>query len=658
MVRRFWRLRSRSNLNGGVCPRPPISNYKSTVCGIFGIVTERPRAEILEAVKRATGALAHRGPDDEGIEFVSDERHGLNVCLAHRRLSILDLSPAGHQPMRDRETGSWITYNGEVFNFREIRRGLESRGLKFESDSDTEVLLKSYGRFGNESIAGWRGMFAFGLWDEGDRRLSLVRDRLGIKPLYYFQDERTFLFSSEIRALLSTGLVPRKLSEAALDSYLAFGSVQQPLTIIENVYAVLPGHWLSLKDWQIESAPYWQLQAGADSGALPDERAISEEIRELSLESVKLRLVSDVPVGVFLSGGIDSSAVVALIRRVTAGEIKSFSVCFKEQEFSEQSYAEQVARQYRTDHRSILLTEGEILSRLPAALRAMDQPSIDGINTYVVSESAARAGLKVAISGLGGDEVFAGYSFFRTIARDERLRAQVKHLPLRLRRAAAVAISTVAATHRADKLSALLAGGQLNEHSVRLHRQLFAGEQRRQLLGRQGLDYDDQSTLDQWTARQFANCAGADPINQASALDLGGYLSNTLLRDTDAMSMAHGLEVRVPLIDHRLVERALQIPGRIKLRQGHPKWLLVEAAGDLPREIVYRPKRGFELPFKNWLQRALRPEVEEIFRSDRLADLLDSDSVWSVWRSFLEGRTTWSRAWSLYVLEKWANLNL
>ncbi|QQS44850.1 MAG: asparagine synthase (glutamine-hydrolyzing) [Acidobacteriota bacterium] len=624
------------------------------MCGIFGIVTSRSQAEIREAVVRAVGSLSHRGPDDEGIEFI--EAGDLRVAFGHRRLSILDLSAAAHQPMFDRGAGNLITYNGEVFNFREVRRELEARGLRFESESDTEVILKGYGLLGERAIESWRGMFAFGFWDAAKRRLTLVRDRLGIKPLYYFHDGETFIFASEVRSLLATGLIERRLSGAALDGYLSFGSIQQPLTAIEKIYEVLPGHSLVFENGRVSSRPYWELRAGAEDGSKVGEEAVLESVREVLEESVRLRLVSDVPVGAFLSGGIDSSAVVSMMRRATNGEIRTFSVCFREEEFSERRYAERVAERYGTSHRSVLVTGEEILSSLPKALGAMDQPSIDGINTWVVSEATARAGLKVAVSGLGGDELFAGYGYFRTIARDEYLRAQVSHVPAGLRRAAAVTISAVTAGHRAGKLSALLRGEQLDRHAVHLHRRLFTREQRDRLLRRDRPA--DLQMLDGWSQRQLGNCATADPVNQASALELGGYMSNTLLRDTDSMSMSHGLEVRVPLIDHRVVERMLELPGRIKLRPGTPKWLLVGAAGDLPDEIVHRPKRGFELPFKVWLAGPLRDRVTEAIESARMNELFRKEALLDLQRGFEQGRVTWSRLWSVVVLDEWLRVNL
>jgi asparagine synthase (glutamine-hydrolysing) len=624
------------------------------MCGIFGIVTTKPRSEMTEPVNRALNALAHRGPDDRGLEFISDERDGLTVAFAHQRLSVIDPSPAGHQPMRDEATGDWITYNGDVFNFRDLRRELVARGLRFRSESDTEVLLKGFGARGRDAIADWRGTFSFGFWDARRRSLTLVRDRLGIKPLYYYHDGDTFIFASEVRALLATGLTQRKISPPALDSYLAWGAIEQPLTIVENVYAVLPGHVLEFKDGRARTEAYWELRADKQN-KVRDERELIEEMGALLADSVKSHLVSDVPVGVFLNGGIDSGSVMALASRGVKSPIKSFSLCFEGQGLGEEDRAEKIARRYGADHYSIPVTEAEILSTLPEALRAMDQPSIDGLNTFLVSQAAAGEGMKVALSGLGGDEVFAGHDFFRSIVREEQMRNRVKSTAPRLRKAAASALVAFSSSDRAAKLSALLRSDQLNEHSVKSHRHLFTPGQRLALMLANG---GASPAVEDWNVRQMSNCATADAINQASALELGGYLGNSLLRDTDSMSMAHGLEVRAPLIDHKVVEKALTVPGKLKLRRNEPKWMLVDAVGDLPREVARGPKRGFELPFKSWLAGALRERIESSLWSPQLAKLLSITAMQEVWSDFLRGRASWSRVWSFYVLGEWAGMNL
>lgn len=625
------------------------------MCGIIGIVSIRSHAEICDAITRGTRSLVHRGPDDEGIEFLTDEQSPVTVAFGHRRLSIQDLSPAGHQPMHDEATGNWITFNGEVFNFREIRPSLEQHQIRFQSDSDTEVILKDFGLRGLDAVQEWRGMFALGVWAPDHRRLTLIRDRLGIKPLYYYYDGQSFLFASEVRALLKTGLVPRKLSRAAVESYLTYGSVQQPLTIIENVYSVLPGHWLTFERGEIKTGAYWELHPAL--APIKDERELVEEIRATLIESTRLRMIADVPVGAFLSGGIDSSAVVSLMRRVTTGTIRTFSVYFNEKEFSEYAHAEKVARQFETEHHPILVTEDDILAKIPKALAAMDQPSMDGINSYIVSEATAQSGLKVALSGLGGDEVFAGYHYFRTIARDEQLRKKVSKVPLPVRRAAAGALSAVANSNRATKLAGLLGSNELNTHSLFLYRQLFTESQRQHLLNRNGYNREqrthDWQVHGQWEKQRSALCGSADSINQASCFDLSGYMSDTLLRDTDTMSMAHSLEVRVPLIDHRVVEQLLSVPGPEKIRSSTPKWLLVEAVGDLPESIVNRPKRGFEFPFKQWLLGALREEAKATLSETRLQSIFQQDAPKSLWTEFEAGRVSWTRVWSLWVLSRY-----
>jgi asparagine synthase (glutamine-hydrolysing) len=624
------------------------------MCGIFGIVTTKSRSELIEPVSRALSAMAHRGPDDHGVEFISDEREGLTVVFAHHRLSVLDLSPAGHQPMRDEATGDWITYNGEVFNFRDVRRELVARGLRFRSESDTEVILKGFSARGRDAIADCRGMFAFGFWNAQRRSLTLVRDRLGVKPLYYCHEGDTFIFASEVRALLATGLAPRKISPFALNSYLTWGSVEQPLTIIENVHAVLPGHILEFKDGRVGVEAYWELRADKQN-KVRDERGLIEELGALLADSVKSHLVSDVPVGVFLSGGIDSSSVMALASRGVESPIRSFSVCLNEREFGEAGCAEHVARAYGADHHSVLVTEDEILSSLPKALRAMDQPSINGLDAFIVSQAAAGAGMKVALSGLGGDEVFVGDDLFQAVAREEGAPNRVKAAAPRLRKAAASAIGAFSSSDSAARLSAMLRGENLEGHSVKLRRPLFTAGQRLALMLAGG---GASPAVESWNDRQMSNCAAADPINRASALELGGYLGNALLRDIDTMSMAHGLEVRVPLIDYRVVEKMLAVPGQLKLRRKEPKWMLLDAVGGLPREVADRAKRGFELPFKNWLAGALRDRIESALWSPQLTKLLSITAMQEVWSDFLKGRASWSRVWSFYVLGEWAGMNL
>ena len=350
---------------------------------------------------RMTSHLAHRGPDDKGISSVSC--NGGHLVLGHTRLAILDLTQAGHQPMFDPGTGNWITFNGEIYNYRELRARLSDQDRPWVSETDTEVILRAYSKWGLECLQHLRGMFAFAIWDRQRQVLILARDRLGIKPLYYYSHEGLFLFSSEVRSLLASGLVPRELDPVALHEYLAYQSVPAPRTMVKDVKALLPGTWMEVGvDGETRAQPYWDLLKDRDSEAteasLPEGR---KRVEQLLQDSIALHLVSDVPVGVFLSGGIDSSALVALMRKAGI-DPRTFSVAFSESNFDEARHARQVANHFGAEHTEIKLSEQDLLDQLPDALLAMDQPTGDGINTYVVSRAVRSAGVKVALSGLGG----------------------------------------------------------------------------------------------------------------------------------------------------------------------------------------------------------------------------------------------------------------
>ena len=628
------------------------------MCGIVGVATRRGRDEAVEAVQRGLKALGHRGPDDEGwavIEEGRESRGGADwtVCFGHRRLSILDPTPAGHQPMRDEERGDWITYNGEVFNHQQLRETLAAEGVRFHSRTDTEVVLKSFGRDGARALRTWHGMFAFGFWEAATERLSLVRDRLGIKPLYYYVGEERFVFGSEVRALLATGLVPRRLSGRAVEQFLAYGSVEAPLTIIEGVQSVLPGQRVDFVRGEVRAESYWKPSPlGAEQTALTD-ASLVEEVRGLALEAVRLWRVSDVPISLFLSGGIDSGALLSLLRQSSNEPIHSFCLRFEGEGSDEGAVAEAVARQYGAIHRTVTRTEEEARTQLKRAVAALDQPSIDGINTWFLSEAVSEAGFKVALSGLGGDEGFLGYGFFQTLRRDERWRRWGEMVPGAIREVLAALLVRLP-LGRTAKLEALLRGEAAGVSTVRLHRQLFTSTQRERLLGRERRGSETSS----WVDELAAGWSEADPINLASAIEMSGYLPNTLLRDTDTMSMAHGLEVRVPFLDHRLIERLLELPGRVKLRAGAKKWLLVAAAGDLPEMVTQRRKQGFELPFDRWLRGALREEMVEALASSTWEGWLDRRAANEVWEGFLARRLSWSRVWALYVLREWVERHL
>jgi asparagine synthase (glutamine-hydrolysing) len=596
-------------------------------------------------MERLSAALRHRGPDDDGL--VQLDTPGAAVGLCARRLAIQDPSPLGHQPANSPLTGSWICFNGELYNAPELRRTLEAMGHRLRGHCDTEIALHAYDAWGAGCLDRFRGMFAMAVWDGPNHRLFLARDRLGIKPLYYARRGDGFWFASELRALLAAGVVSPALSTEGLGSYLATGAARDPLTVLRDVRLLPPGHFGFVDTAGIELNQYWSLTGAFERAAPPrPRRAVVGQLRGMLEEAVRLHLVSDVGLGVFLSGGIDSSALVGLVARVAEQPPRTVSVVFPQQRFSEERHIRVVVERFGTRHTQVVLDEVEMLKQVPAAVSAMDQPTFDGANTYVVSGQARAAGLKVALAGLGGDELFAGYDSFRIVPRLEVLR---RLLPAPARPlASGLTLRAMGDTDRARKLASWLRLGEPGQSALGLRRELFSRAAVARLLGCPPAPASHPEPPASW----------ADPANQTSFLELDQYMRNILLRDTDVMSMAHGLEVRVPFLDHELVGFVAGLPGAQKVHGPTPKPLLVEALRDLlPAEVVNRRKMGFVLPFGHWLRGALRERIESALLDPGfggpLTGLLDHAAVAEIWRRFLDGRTEWVRPWSIYALKAW-----
>jgi len=628
------------------------------MCGICGWWEQHDAASTAPLVAMLRQMIP-RGPDDEGWTEVHP-RSGGGLLLGARRLAIQDLSLAGHQPMKDPLTGTWLVFNGEIFNFQELRKELEARGCIFHSQGDTEVMLAGYREWGEKFIERLRGMFAFALWDSQRQTLLVVRDRLGIKPIYYAALPGRLVFASELRAVLASGLVSRDLDVTGLDTFLKFGAVQEPSTMVRGVRLLPAGCLLrwSAGNFQIER--YWDLPAAT----LPlngDRRVRAEHVEALREEldtAVRLRLVSDVPLGVFLSGGLDSTVLAAIAARHSS-RLKTFTLTFAEEEFAEGMMAKQVARLLGTEHHEITIAQGDLLRALPDAVAAMDQPTVDGINTYMVSRVTKQAGVTVALSGLGGDEQFAGYRSFRMVPRMEWTERSV---PSWIRRTAGNSVSPfLGGSSRGQKMALWLAGRDAFPHPFYLSRLILSPAQIARILRPERLLEIEFGVSGVEFARQQRLIARHDAVNRVCCLELLVYLRNTLLRDTDSMSMAHSLEVRVPLLDHRVMERVLQLPGRWKLDGRQRKPLLVVAAGrELPAKILHQSKRGFEFPWDQWLRGELRPAVEAALASPGtvLESALDWQQVRNLWTGFLAGRHHWSRVWMFCVLQQWASQNL
>jgi asparagine synthase (glutamine-hydrolysing) len=510
-------------------------------------------------------------------------------------------------------------------------------------------------------------MFAFGLWDAQRRELFLARDRLGVKPLYYYSDEGTFVFASEVRALLASGLVPRRLDPLGLGEYLTYQSVPAPRTLIHGVRALPPGGWLVVdRTGRVTHGCYWDLLENAAPEASGVNAGYSRRrVADLLRESVALHLVSDVPVGAFLSGGIDSSAVVGLMREV--GHVPhTFSVAFSERGYDETRHARSVAARFRTDHTEILLREHDLLAQLPEALGAMDQPTGDGVNTFVVARAVRAAGITVALSGLGGDELFAGYPSFRRLSRTANLFRTWGRAPGPVRALAAHTVQVLGRSSvGASKAAAMLASPGNLANLYPLTRQVLSPGQRQALLtqawSRPLEEHADPYV--QLLEAAYRDSPHAGVLASISYAEGRTYMHDVLLRDTDQMSMAHGLEVRVPLLDHLLVEYVMGLSDAHKRPRGTPnKRLLVESLGGLlPDDIVHRPKQGFRLPFDVWMHDHLRRFCEERLGPGGLGgrEIFEPAAVRALWTAFLTRRpdASWSRLWVLVVLEEWLERN-
>ncbi len=634
------------------------------ICGVIGIESTDTSGQI---VRRMTAAMLHRGPDDEGLLLAP------RVAIGMRRLSIVDL-PGGSQPMWNEAGTLAVVFNGEIYNFRELRAELESFGHRFRTRSDTEVIVHAYEQWGQRCGEKLRGMFAFAVVEmPGGRtgaseRVFLARDPLGIKPLYYAVVDGSLLFASEVRCLLASSRIPPRIVAGQLPGYLLFGSVCEPETLIEGISSFPPGHSMTVSaDTPVaDPAPYWTFvrnPAAEISRRQPGDRiaVTSERIRSLLENSVASHLIADVPVGVFLSSGIDSTALAALASRARPG-VHTFTVAFPDAQFSEAGMARRTAQLLRTEHTELTLSDSEMVARLDEAVAAFDQPSMDGINTYFVSWAARQAGLKVALSGLGSDELFGGYATFRNTTKIERIAALARAVPSPVRKAIAGGLGrSTDPSHAIDKFAKVAAAWidpDALPHSYFFTRLLFP-PQVAFVGGRDALWQSQRSS--RWLSESARQAASFDLFTAVSWLELRSYLLNTLLRDTDAMSMRHSLEVRVPFLDTPLVECILSLPQSVKLNSSRPKALLVRALGDLlPEEVIQQPKRTFTFPWERWLRGELGHRVFAGLKewSPALEPYVKREFALAVWDTFHRGRATWSRPWSLYVLNEWAKRNI
>ncbi len=625
------------------------------MCGIAGVMYADRERPVDPGILKAMGdSIAHRGPDSEGFWIEP------GIGLAHRRLSIIDLE-GGRQPIGNEDGSIQVVFNGEIYNYQGLRRELEAGGHRFQTNSDTEVLVHLYEEMGDGLVERLRGMFAFALWDRPRRRLVLARDRLGIKPLYVYRNAETLLFGSELKAILAHPGIPREIDPEALEGYLALGMVSGRRTIFRQIEKLPPAHVLTVSSDHLSIAPrrYWELRIEPDEHLSMGDW--EEAIRAKVVEATRLHLIADVPVGAFLSGGIDSSIVVGLSAGATQGQLQTFSIGFNEERFSELPHARMIAERFGTGHTEQIVTP-DAVSLLDELTHHYDEPFADSsaIPTYLVSRLASQH-VKVVLSGDGGDEAFGGYARY---AHDLKEAAIRRRLPAWFRRSIVRQLGH--AWPKADWLPRPLRAKTLltnlsldagpayaNTLSLcrpPLRRLLIDPDLRRQLNG-----HDPGKEI--WES--YNRVRAEDDLGGMIAADTSVLLPDDFLVKVDRASMAHGLEVRPPLLDHELLELAARVPSRWKVHGGETKWILKRAFADLlPEKILRRPKQGFEIPIDAWLRGPLRP-IFELTVLDPIApisDLVDQPLVRKIYDAHLAGVSRLgSVLWSLLVLAKWSD---
>lgn len=592
------------------------------MCGIAGIVSvDAGRLDVRPALDAMQAALRHRGPDGMGQWHSSS---GV-ASFAHTRLAVIDLSPAGHQPMSTPDGRFTIVFNGEIYNFRELRRSLELEGVQFMTHSDTEVILRAYEARGEACIKQLRGMFALAIWDERERECLLARDRFGIKPLYYQAAHERLLFGSEVRALLGSGLVARDLDAQAVYGYFRSGSVPEPRTLLRTVKCLEAGQVGCWRDGRLDSRRYWDLRFGTAPISTGEAAASA---RATLLDSVDHHFIGDVPVGILLSGGIDSTALVALAHATGRTGVRTITMSLPGSQDDEGASARRVARHFGTSHENYPVDAVVGRSLFEQFVCAADQPSVDGLNTFAVSGFARARGLKVVLSGLGADELFGGYPSFRTVPRMARW-DQLLDQAGPFRRALGRTIEGLSPSARSRRLGDMLAQspGLLSAYTT--FRGIFSrGEAR--ALTRHYAGETDGELGDDATGKEAPAPSAADEV---SRLELTRYVRNQLLRDSDVMSLAWGLELRTPFLDAGVVDAVAQVPAPVRLAAG--KRLLVEAVPEVPEWVRCQPKRCFQFPFGQWLDGEWRDVFAEVDRTSPVPT------------------GTWYRKWSVFMFERW-----
>ena len=588
------------------------------MCGIAGVFSFHDEAQPLDLRH-----LSHRGPDSSGAWWSGDRR----CWLGHTRLAILDLSPTGAQPMTDPATGNVIVFNGEIYNHLTLRRELEALGAVFAGSSDTETLLAAYRLWGEAMLPRLKGMFALAIYDQASASLFLARDRLGIKPFYYWRGKGTFVFASEIRGIVRSGGL--QTTRESITAYLQWGCCPHSALLYPEVFELPVGSHLRVSSGpEAQPVAYWPPARFSNTAPAGGRPALVRRTRELLEAAVHEHILSDVPVACFLSGGIDSSVITALAARELHRELHTFSVGFEDAAYDESQYARLIAKRYQTDHTEIRLSSDEVIETVKEAVMKMDLPSMDGVNSYIVAKEVAKKGFKVALAGVGGDELFGGYPQFRAVSR-------LKYLALAPQFLLDFALRLKKGRHFLTDVPRRMDAGLFDQWTRRAwHAALLQGAG----LSPRAIPEEPRPELH-------------DDFARISWSELSHYLRDMLLRDSDQMSMAVSLEVRVPFLDHELVEFALGLPASAKERPAQVKSLLIEATADLlPVEVYQRKKMGFELPMAEWIRGPLKDFVRTGLEHTEERGIFSENHTRDLYNSFVAGKLRWTKLWAAVVL--------
>jgi len=640
------------------------------MCGICGKINIEGKEIHRALISRMNSVLSHRGPDDEGI-YIKSRSPGIShqlvsVGLGHKRLSIIDLSEAGKQPMSNEDKSLWMVFNGEIYNYRNLKKELEQKGHHFTSHTDCEVIIHLYEQEGIDCIKRLNGMFAFSLWDSKNQTLFLCRDRLGIKPLFYSWDGKSLIFASEIKSILCDPKVPKKIDWNALNLYLTFNYIPAPYTIFEKIKKLNPGYYIILRNKDLEIKQYWDIKRNTEPivNGVKDIETYKKILFDLLENAVRMRMIADVPLGAFLSGGIDSSIIVGLMSRASDLPVNTYSIGYKDMPmFDETRYAREVAKFHHTNHHEIKLTSKDVLNVIPEVLTCFDEPFADSsaIPQFIVSRETKKH-VKVALSGDGGDELFAGYRMYS----GEYLYSRYKLLPRALRKKLIEPLLLSLPDSR-DKYfleylrraKKFIAGAEDRfEDRFFSWNEIFSRELRENLLKQKIMKFEEFNLdLGKGMVLKKLSSSEDDNINRMLYVDLKYSLPNDMLTKVDLMSMKNSLEVRVPLLDHRVVEFAFQLPGSLKLRGKKGKYILLETFKDiLPPILLNRPKRGFEIPISKWLKSDLKFLINEHLSKRKIEQegIFNFKPIEKLTSDLLSNRSdnSW-HLWNLIVFQAW-----